>query len=190
MKLSQVKAITLPEGKVVKITADNMTLWQAPPTFTNQIPISTDLDGSIFNVVGYKANTYIGSSTGVIGDMSGYDTTGFFPIGYGANGDAVGEVMLYLKNIKAIPTLEFFRVAIYGAKKDFFGLHTGKHMVTAAQSVKIIYTLGEDGYINSLDLSALTGYYHYNLKKDPAFCRICAPSINGNSIITVNEPIE
>ena len=33
--------------------------------FTNQVPISTDTDGSIFNGVGYKDNVRLSSSGGI-----------------------------------------------------------------------------------------------------------------------------
>lgn len=46
--------------------------------YTNQIPISTDADGSIYGTDGYALNTRINSS-GVVTTASGYLTTGFIP---------------------------------------------------------------------------------------------------------------
>lgn len=48
------------------------------PAYTNQIPISTDTDGSIYGTNGYALNTRINSSGAVV-TASGYLTTGFIP---------------------------------------------------------------------------------------------------------------
>jgi hypothetical protein len=48
MDFANLKSLTIPEGEVAEITCNGVTLWKAI-TFTNQVPISTDTDGSIFN---------------------------------------------------------------------------------------------------------------------------------------------
>lgn len=53
---------------------------EEPEEMINQVPISTDTDGSIFNGVGYKDNTRLSSSGGVSGTaQNGSVTTGFIP---------------------------------------------------------------------------------------------------------------
>lgn len=66
MDFSAVKAVTIPEGVVKKIACAGVTLWEAI-SFTNQVPISTDTDGSIYNGVGYKDGYRLSSSGGVSG---------------------------------------------------------------------------------------------------------------------------
>ena len=79
MDFSQVKKISIPEGEVKQIAVGGTVLWKAI-TYTNQVPISTDTDGSIYNKVGYKDNTRLSSSGGVSGSaQTGSVTTGFIP---------------------------------------------------------------------------------------------------------------
>lgn len=49
---------------------------------TNQIPISTDIDGSIYNGIGYKLNTRL-PTNGIPAAAAGYLTTGFMPFTVG-----------------------------------------------------------------------------------------------------------
>lgn len=48
------------------------------PSYTNQIPISTDIDGSVFNGTGYKTGYRFNSSGGETA-IDGYALTGFIP---------------------------------------------------------------------------------------------------------------
>ena len=76
---SKVQKLVIPEGVVTKIVAAGKTLWQAI-TFINQVPISTDTDGNIFNGVGYKENVRLSSSGGISSSaQNGSVTTGFIP---------------------------------------------------------------------------------------------------------------
>ena len=55
------------------------------PTVINQVPISTDLDGTIYNGVGYKNDVRLSSSGGVSGTAQiGSVVTGFIPYTYPA----------------------------------------------------------------------------------------------------------
>ena len=76
-------AIAIPE-----VTGDiviNVTTEAAVAAYTNQIPISTDTDGSIFNNTGYKQGYRINSSGTVADGASGgvddtWFATGFIPV--------------------------------------------------------------------------------------------------------------
>ena len=72
--------IAIPEvtGDIV-ITA---TAVEQAPSYTNQIPISTDVNGSGYGTNGYALNTRINSSGAVVA-ASGYLTTGFIPCAVG-----------------------------------------------------------------------------------------------------------
>lgn len=53
---------------------------EEPVEMVNQVPISTDADGSIYNGVGYKDDTRLSSSGGVSSNvLAGSVTTGFMP---------------------------------------------------------------------------------------------------------------
>lgn len=73
-------SIAIPE-----VTGDiviNVTTEAAVAAYTNQIPISTDTDGSIFNGVGYKQDYRINSSGTVADKASGGITTDCFATGF------------------------------------------------------------------------------------------------------------
>ena len=73
-------AIAIPE-----VTGDiviNVTTEAAVAAYTNQIPISTDTDGSIFNVVGYKQGYRLNSSGNVADAASGNASTDWFVTGF------------------------------------------------------------------------------------------------------------
>lgn len=76
------------EGKIAipRVTGNLVITVQAAstaPAYTNQIPISTDSSGAVYNGVGYKDGSRLNSS-GVENTASGsYLLTGFIPYNYG-----------------------------------------------------------------------------------------------------------
>ena len=80
MDFSTLKAIAIPEGNVLKIERNGSVIWEMAVSYTNQVPLSTDTDGSIFNGKGYKDNVRLSSSGGVSSSaQNGSVTTGFLP---------------------------------------------------------------------------------------------------------------
>jgi len=152
------------------------------PTYTNQLIAA-----------GYTENQKISSSGGGLTSATGYNTTGFIPIGYGSSPSARGEQVIYLANIEGLPTDSNFRLAFYDANKEFIVLQTASGWESEDNGEAInLYTTNTDGYVDSIDVSGYTFYLHANSSylKDVAYFRICAPGIDAESIITVNEPIE
>ncbi len=72
--------IAIP-GVTGDIVITAMAVAQAP-SYTNQIPISTDASGDVYGTNGYVLDTRINSSGAVVAD-SGYLTTGFIPCAVG-----------------------------------------------------------------------------------------------------------
>ena len=73
-------AIAIPE-----VTGDiviNVTTEAAVAAYTNQIPISTDTDGTIFNGIGYKQGYRINSSGNVVDVAAGGVSTDWFVTGF------------------------------------------------------------------------------------------------------------
>jgi hypothetical protein len=161
------------------------------PTYINQIPISIDTDDSVYNGKGFKENTRIETS-GETGTKSGIGATGFIHIGVGSANTARGEQVIYMANIDAALDANT-RIAFYKSDKTFIGLEYAQNLKDASAdpggSVSL-YTLGDDGFINKMDFTGLTSYYKNSGKGETAFFRIGAPGLDGDSIITVNEPIE
>lgn len=144
--------------------------------YTNQIPISTDTDGSIY---GYRSGYRLDSS-GTPSSQSGSYLTGFIPC-------KVGDVVR-LKNvtfqygISSGLTSNNQRVAFYNSSKTHLTQTNATGLAGVAGGEK-----GEDGIwtrftpkatMNGVDCSGL------------AYFRINAAYIGDDSVITVNEPIE
>lgn len=134
--------------------------------YTNQLPISTDADGNIYNGIGYKADTYL--SGGSEGTKSGIYATGFIPC-------AIGDT-LYCKNVGMQTGLDSHRLAFFDADKNYLTII--KTSATAYSG----FTYGDDGNVSKILIktSSNTG---------TAFIRLCCSYLGEDSIITVNEEI-
>ena len=140
-------------------------------SYTNQLPISTDADGSIYNSTGYKADTYI--SSGAEKTKSGYYTSGFIPM-------AVDDT-LYFKNCTIPNNDQYQRFAFYDSSKTFlsgrlYSPNTGSNnnvVWTSDESGNVISVTIQDAYMNSV-----------------AYVRFCCSYLGADSVVTVNEPIE
>ena len=161
------------------------------PDYTNQLPISIDTDGSIYNGKGFKENSRLESS-GTIGTKSGQYVTGFIPISIGSANTARGEQVIYLQDVTAALDANL-RVGFYKSDKTFIALLYGTNLKTEAEGagqVAAIYTKGADGNVNTIDVTGITSYYHNANMGDVGYFRLSTTGISDNSIITVNEPIE
>lgn len=78
---SQVKAVAIPEGDVIKIEVSGTVIWKKGPT--NRVPLSINPDGSIYNGgLGYK-NGYRVRSGGLEASYSNATCTGFIKVNPG-----------------------------------------------------------------------------------------------------------
>jgi hypothetical protein len=170
-------------------------------TNINQIPISTDTDGSIYNGCGYKEGLKFSTDNSKLGDeqsASGVVATGFIPFGYGSSNSARGEQVIYLKDIEALATNSNVRIALYTADKTCLSVRVATQFLPATDyssstSTGVFYTADSNGYITSIDFTGYTSYLHNegvnnSADKDVAFFRFCSPGIDDDSIIKVNEP--
>lgn len=184
---SAVKAITIPEGVVTKIVCGAKVLWEKI-RFTNQVPISTDTDGSIFNGVGYKENVRLSSSGGISGSaQAGSVTTGFIPF---PSGD---ETVIRMKGVEWWMTSDnyggHYYINFYDSSKKFLAyLSAGEapsytHIVTItrdANGVETVVWNTEYGTTNSLLQVVRT---------KAAYIRINAKGEGADMIVTINEEI-
>lgn len=149
-------------------------------SYINQIPISTDTDGSIYNGKGYKEGTRISSSSGSISANDAVDLTGFIPI-------KLGDVVR-MKNIDFVWAT--------------MGSAGGLHFYAADKTTKvrsfntnelpdIAATFASDAgavYDNAGNLVQFT-ITNYGGMNTAAFMRVCATNIDDSSIITINQEI-
>lgn len=137
---------------------------------TNQIPISTDDEGNIYNGIGYKSNTYI--QTNGDSGISGYYATGYIPC-------VAGDVIRF-HNMSFVKGDGNCRLAFYDADKTLL------KFIGAASTY----------FMESLFKGVLDGdnYVEFTIKADAemtgmAYIRVCCARIAGDSILTVNEEI-
>ena len=165
------------EVSISKVTGDVVITAIAKKliTYTNQVTISTDSNGNIYNNTGYKDGYRI-NSTGSEVAYSGYACTGFIPftkgqtIRLGGNGITFADygcmMMFYDENKKYLSNsgIDYSK----GGKETYGAWTTEENSVFCLQ-VENTYpaTMGTNGYI-----------------------RISAKGAGANMIITINEEIE
>ena len=188
MNLSNLKELIVDGIKLVELKINGVLVWMAK-TFTNQVPISTDTDGSIFNGVGYIENRRLSSSGGLSSSaQNGSVTTGFIPW-YGdttylrmkgvewknasANYGGHHYVVFYDANKKSRGSNDY----IFSGGTD--GL---SHVVTVTQDANGVETI---------KFSETYGTSNSMLQwvRSAKFIRITAHGKGADFIVTVNEEI-
>lgn len=141
-------------------------------TYTNQIAISTDTDGSIYNGKGYKEDSYL--SSGNVGTKTGYAATGFIPV-------KPGDVLRF-KNVGFLTSDDYSRLCCY--KEDHTGISTTKGTNIMSGWGDSYVTLDDaNNEVVQIKIPLTTNY------TSTAFIRLCTASLGADSIITVNEEI-
>lgn len=111
--------LTLEDGSVVLIDVLVASEGTAVDTYTNQIPISTDTDGSVYNGTGWKGGSRLSGSSGTVKDQANAAVTGFIPV---AAGDIVrmrytGTDAIWEADASASANV----IAYYDASKTWLG---------------------------------------------------------------------
>ena len=187
--------LTTKEIKYIDKVVDDTPVEPDTPTIPSDDVIrkSIDTDGSIYNGVGYKENSYIvsDSSSGTIGSIltrNGVTVTGFIPMTQGSSMTATGERIIELYNINVVPTEGNLRVACYDKDFTCLGLKAGNTFATdTVSSPKVITTTNSSGYIATLDISAFSYACKQNRGKDVAYIRICSPSMTDSAYILLKS---
>lgn len=135
---------------------------------TNQIPISTDADGSVYNGKGWKENLRVNSS-GAEKEMVGYNITGYIPC---QKGDTI-------RGSAGIVDSDGGNngIALFDANKQW--LRTLN--VSTLSSLNCI-TVGDDN-------SAIITLTSSTFSDDTAFFRLWGKGVGDDTVITVNEEI-
>lgn len=163
----------------------------AKPKYTNQIPLSTDSSGNLYNGgKGWKADTRLNSS-GAEASYTGIEVTGFIPV-------KLGDV-IYLKDVGAYAHgnhanqgQQYF--AVYDADKKILISAIISYMPPNNGSVvfengDLTVTGRKIIQINTANAVSTDGTKDWR-KSNMAYFRLSAAEITDNSIITVNEAIE
>lgn len=185
MILNDFKKLTIGGVELVQLFINGVKVW-AMKTFTNQVPISTDTDGSIFNGVGYKENVRLSSSGGISGSaQNGSVTTGFIPW----YGDTTYLRMkgVEWKNATADGHGHYY-INSYDASKKFLSyLSAGE----APSNTHIVTVTRDANGIETVKFSETYGTTNTNLQnfRKAKFIRINAYGKGADMIVTINEEI-
>lgn len=153
-------------------TPETLSYKKWDVAYTNQIPISTDTDGSVFNGVGYRTG-YKLSGSGALESYTGIEVTGFIPC---VNGDVVRLSGIAMsKNDSDAGSVD--RISFYDSSKAHI------------QTINVLQnsvgwwdaSYDSDGNLTQFTNTKATG---------SAYMRISAHEIDAGSVITVNEAIE
>lgn len=143
---------------VITAVAEEVTV-----EIVNQIPLSTDTDGTIYNGIGYKTPARISSSGTIKSDVAGVSATGFIPA---KKGNKVYLKGMYVEG----DNTGYTQIRQYKADKSVIGT-----LVAPAS-----YT--DEG----------NGVYSYTITdEDAAYIRVSVYKVmDGSEIVTINQPIE
>lgn len=169
-----VKVINVGRGSTRSLAIPNISLY------TNQLPISTNADGTIYNGKGYATNTRLSTSSSEPTSATGWCCTGFIPC-------KIGDVLRF-KN------MEFFdisgdggstsRSTIIAYKNDF--TTNGMNMTwskTSKPSDAWEAVYNDNGDIIQMTIPA-------SLASNQVYIRLSCGHLDDTSIITVNEEID
>lgn len=164
--------ISIPEvtGDIV-ITA---TAVAQASTYTNQIPISTDSTGAIYNNIGYKDGYQI-SNNGVDEEYGHKSVTGFIPI---KKGDTIRIKGVYNNDVTSC------RICTYNSSKAFETTRNGQIFATTG-----VYSLSGDVMTytpNEYFVTDSTRYFRFSCDTGAH----TGQEDGSKLIITINEEIE
>lgn len=171
MDFRTLKKLTIDGVELKQLFINGVQVWKGV-NYTNQIPISTDKDGSIYNGKGYKENTY--DNNGNVGTNNGTALTGFIPC-------KAGDV-IRLQKMPFNTSVSNCRLTLYKADKTLLG----QYMVSSGWFMNTVFKGVKDSAGN---------YIQWTIENSSsyaatAFVRITAASITAASVVTINQVIE
>lgn len=193
-----VKTLTIPEGKVKKITrkSDGVVLWEtvSKPSFTNVLPLAQQYssaapyigaDGS----VGYGNNMRISTSspsTTYMKALNGVDTTAMIPV-------KRGDVLRFKNcNFKVTPSNTSYGTHLYGFDSAKAIMQTFNGLYHSIPN-RFHYVVKDDEYVE-LTLEPTEAWLAVSSAVSDAFDKLAyimigTDGLDETSIITVNEEI-
>lgn len=185
--LSVFKSLKINGINLVKLEAGGKVLWELIQ-YINQVPISTDTDGSIYNGVGYKDNTRLSSSGGISGSaQNGSVTTGFIPF---PTGD---KTVIRMKGVEWLNTTKnyggHYYINLYDSSKKFVNYISSQafidatHVMTGVRDEKGVETFSFNTEYGT------TNVFLQNIRNQAKFIRITAYGKGKDFIVTINEEI-
>jgi hypothetical protein len=189
MDFRSLKQLFIDGTELKQLFVDGIQVWKAI-TFTNQVPISTDTDGSIYNKVGYKDNTRLSSSGGISGSaQNGSATTGFMPW-YG------DTTYLRMKNVNWVNVYDIvssghYYIIPYDANKKPMGAYLSAGEYARGGLNHIVSITRDANGVETVKFSETYGTTNTYLQafRNAKYIRINAYGKGADMIVTINEEI-
>lgn len=190
MNLSNLKELIVDGIKLVELKINGVLVWMAK-TFTNQVPISTDTDGSIFNGTGYIENRRLSSSGGLSSSaQNGSVTTGFIPF---PTGDSTVIRMKGVEWVNANGKQNgHYYIVFYDAnKKANSSAYSGLIEAPPTDLGHILTVTRDSNGVETIVFNKDYGTSNSLLKwiRSAKFIRITAYGKGADFIVTINEEI-
>ena len=142
--------------------------------YTNQIPISTDASGAVYNDKGYMADRQAGTN-GTEANFVGLCCTGYIPC-------KVDDV-IRMRNIEFNATHDKAAILFFKEDKTFIGTVLAKS--SWYMDTKFVGSKDDSGNYTMFTIASIA-----DVTAGCGYIRINAISITDDSIITINEPID
>lgn len=159
---------------------------EQPAEMVNQVPISTDTDGSIYNGVGYKDNVRLSSSGGVSSSaQAGSVVTGFIPC---TNNDVIRiKGATWMGNASG----QHFYLNCYNSSKSFItGMNTNGGGQEPFDATGTAFTYDDETGVTTIDLSQTTlATGGGSAATGTTYVRLNAYGSGADLIVTVNQEI-
>lgn len=149
------------------------------PSYTNQLPLAIDTDGSIYNNTGWKAGYRLNSSGSAEG-LSGSYITGFIPA-------KIGDTV-YLKNVQWQNGISSGSLNSGNQRVSFYDANK-KHLAQS-NAIAVAGTLNGIKDSNGIWTQFTLRNFSGGTLTNAAYFRLNCAGITNESIITVNEAIE
>ena len=185
MDFSKLKKLSIDGLELKQLFINGIQVWKRL-SYTNQIPISTDTDGSVYNTTGYKTASRVNSSGGISGIANSAASnpvfaTGFIPC---SKGDIIRLANCFIDTVYRTDNDYYgqdsagLRIAVYNSSKTY---------ITAAAWTEYElsglfsdYVVDTNGHITKFSIT----------NAECAFVRLCLGGDPANAVVTINEEIE
>jgi hypothetical protein len=194
---SAAKAISIPEGEVVKVEVNGITLWSKllKPEYTNVLATALDYNGNVANNgLGYWDGYYLSGNKGTVTDGLSYhntDSTHFLTGSIKYTKEQIDALTpLYIKGISLDSPVSHTRVCTYRDEQDTGSTYRDPCKFSDLSAYMTVEKLGEKYY----KLTPTANFYNYAYFGNSNgvannYIRFSFPGSGDGVIITVNEEI-
>lgn len=171
--LNILKSLAIGGISLKQLSVNGVLAWEEPASYKNQVPISIDTDGSVFNHCGYM-NGYRLSSSGIAKANEYCTVTGYIP--------AVGGNVIQIGGIPWHCNGSMNYLCAYDSDFNYIG---GIYGTAGGSYTTVIYSEYElSNELSTIKLAPLSNIAYIRVN-----CHNATVPDGANMIVTVNEEI-